>query len=108
MNFNWIDFIVGFLLIGSMLHLSFGHSGKRFPSLFGKSPKANIFYSEAITLLAIEIYVFTYDVTTLLSNGVLLGIIAMYLCYLFFGSLLHKRLQEDNASKINNSALEQR
>jgi hypothetical protein len=104
MSFNWIDFVVGFLLLESVLILSLTYSGKPYLNIFGKSPKANIFSSILLTIVALEIYTFKYDISTLINNGVLLGVVVMYLSYLIFGPWFHKHLLSDN-NKINVSTV---
>jgi len=98
MNVIWIDLIVGILLVESILHLSFAHSGNYMPSLFGKSLKANMIFSIVTFFVSFDIYFYTYGISTLVDNSLLLGVFVAYLCYLIFGHWFHKRLQRNTAT----------
>lgn len=93
MSLHWIDFLVGFLLLESTLILSLTYSGQPYLNIFGKSPKFNIYSSILLTIATLEFYIYNYDITTLLNNGVLLGVTVMYFSYLVIGRRLHKRLK---------------
>ena len=93
MNIIWIDWLSGFLVVGAMVHLAMAHSDTPFPSVFGKGRKANLWHSIILAVVVVDLQFFTYDFTAILSNGLLLGALDMYLLYLVFGRWLHRKLQ---------------
>lgn len=91
MSFSWMDFIVAILFVEAFLHLALVFSGKRFTSLLGSTPKANVIVSIILAAVAVDVYVFTHSFDALFNNGLLIGFIDMYVAYLVFGRWMHKR-----------------
>lgn len=92
MTFSILEFLAGFLLVGSVTHLVMAYSNLEFPSLFGRSPRANMIYSVCVAAIAVDLFIFSQGFSAFLSNGLLMGAVDMYLLYLLFGKLLHKKL----------------
>jgi len=105
MSFLWLDFLVGFLVLGSFVHLVMAYNNKPFPSVFGNSAMANAIYSEVVVVLAVGAYVFLNDFQTLMNNGVLLGMMDMYVCYLVFGRWITRRFSSERKSEVGRSVV---
>ena len=93
MTFSFIDLLSGILLCGAIIHIVIAHSNHSFPSLFGKTPKANFYHSLLMACIAIDIYFFRHGLDVTLANGTLVGISAVYILYAIFGKRLHKMAQ---------------
>jgi len=96
MEFSYIDFIVGFLMVGSMAHIVMSRAGVNFPSVFGYSSKANLFHGLLGAFIAIDIYYFSYGFNATINNGLLLGAFDILLLYAIFGRMLHNKIQKNN------------
>jgi len=94
MAFSIVDFIVGFLMIGAMVHVTISCVGLRFPSVFGMSSKANLSHGILISIVAVDIYFFTNGLNATLSNGMLMGMFDLIILYAIFGRMLHRKFVE--------------
>lgn len=94
MNFSFVDFIVGFLLMASMSHIVVSHADIRFPSAFGYHAKANLIHGLLTALIAIGIYFFSYGFNAIINNGLLIGAFDLLLAYALFGRILHNKIQK--------------
>lgn len=90
MTFSLIDLFSGILLCGAIIHLVIARLDLSFPSLFGKTPKANFYHSLLMASIAIDIHFFRHGLDMTLSNGMLVGITSIYILYAIFGKRLHK------------------
>ncbi len=68
-----LDFFVGVILLGSMLHLTFGLWRVPMISPFGRSNGANILYGCLVLTLALGLYIYAHGLAALMQNAVMLG-----------------------------------
>ena len=92
MSFSFIDFVVGFLMAGAMVHVVVSSAKIRFPSVFGYSAKANLVHGLIVAISAVNIYFFNYGFNATIENGMLMGAFDLILIYALFGRMLHKRI----------------
>lgn len=85
---NFIDFIIGALLMNAMPHLIFGLTKTHFLGMFGYSPKGNIIYASLQFVVCIALFVFNYGYDVLLENGFLIGGLTVLILYFIFGKIL--------------------
>ncbi|WP_282068437.1 hypothetical protein [Olleya namhaensis] len=85
---NFIDFIIGALLVNAMPHLVFGLTKAHFLGLFGYSPKGNIAYAILQLIACCLIFYFNYGYDALLNNGIFMGGLTVLCLYFIFGKLL--------------------
>lgn len=94
MDFAITDFLIGFLFMNAMAHFVIGITKIRFLGLFGYSPKGNIAYAVLQFVVGLGLCLFTYDIASILSNGILLGSLFILITYFitghFFVRLFHK------------------
>ena len=90
---NFIDFIIGGLLMNAMPHLIFGLTNTHFLGMFGYSAKGNIVYALLQFLLCLILLFINYNFSELLNNGILIGSFTVLFLYLIFGKLLVKFYQ---------------
>ena len=94
MQFAFIDFFIGFILMNAMPHFLFGLLKIRFFSIFGFSPQGNIGYGFVNLIIALVLFHFRYGIQTLLNHGIVIGALAMLLIYLVSGRFFYERFQE--------------
>ena len=92
-----IDLCIGALLMNAMPHFIMGITHTRFLGLFGFSALGNILYSLLQLVICLWLYHLKYGISTLLSNGIVLGGVCILLCFYIFGRLSvriykHKKL----------------
>lgn len=85
---NFIDFIIGALLVNAMPHLIFGLTKSHFLGMFGYSPMGNICYAILQFVICIGLFCFKYGFNNLLENGYLVGGLAVLVLYFIFGKAL--------------------
>ncbi len=93
-NFSFVDFIVGFLMMASMSHVVMSRADIRFPSAFGYHSKANLIHGLLAAFIAIGIYFFSYGFNAMINNGLLIGAFDLLLAYALFGRMLHNKIQK--------------
>lgn len=94
MQFTPIDFLIGFFLMNAMPHMLFGLLKIRFLSLFGFSSKGNIAYAVLNVVAAMALYHYEYGLNALRNDGIILGLLTLWLIYLLTTRFLHKVFQE--------------
>jgi len=67
------DFVGGVLLLGSMLHLSFGIWEVPMISPFGSSARANVLYGSFALLVSLGLYGYRHGTEAIGGDGLLLG-----------------------------------
>lgn len=87
---NFIDFIIGALLVNAMPHLIFGLTKSHFLGMFGYSPKGNIIYAILQFVICLGLFCYNYGYSSLLKNGYLVGGLAVLVLYFVFGGILVK------------------
>lgn len=85
---NFIDFIIGALLVNAMPHLIFGLTNTNFLGLFGYKPKGNISYAILQFIICIVLFCYNYGYEALLDNGFLIGGLTVLILYFIFGKFL--------------------
>nr|WP_321222898.1 hypothetical protein [uncultured Psychroserpens sp.] len=85
---NYIDFIIGALLVNAMPHLIFGLTKTHFLGLFGYSSKGNIGYAILQFMICIVLFCYKYGYEALLNNGYLIGGLTVLILYFIFGKFL--------------------
>jgi len=93
MEFSLIDFIVGFLMVGAMVHVVTSCANVSFPSVFGYGPKANLYHGLLVAMIAVDIYFFSYGFNATIGNSMLMGAFDLIILYALFGRILHKKIQ---------------
>lgn len=88
---NWIDFIIGFLLMNAMPHFVLGTWGVRILSGFGFGDKANQFWAYANLTLSWGLFSFTYGIEGLLNHGIYAGALTLLVIF-WVASPLWKKL----------------
>ncbi len=91
---NFIDFIIGALIVNSLAHTLFGITKTRYLGLFGYSPKGNIGYGILQLLIVIVLLLVNYKYEEILQNGFVLGGLFVLLLFLFFGKFSLKLFSE--------------
>lgn len=94
MSFSILDFIIGILLMGSIVHIVMAHTDRKFPSLFGHSAKANLIYGLMIAFIAVDLYIYKYGLNATINNSLLLGMIDMLILWAAFGRLLFRHTEK--------------
>lgn len=94
MNFSFVDFTVGFLMMASMSHIVMSRADISFPSAFGYNSKANLIHGLLAASIAFGIYFFSYGFNAIINNGLLLGAFDLLLAYALFGRILHNKIQK--------------
>jgi len=94
MEFSFVDFIVGFLMLGAMAHVVASRAEISFPSAFGYSAKANLIHGLLVAFIAVDIYFFSYGFAATIGNGMLMGMVDLIILYALFGRILHKKIQK--------------
>jgi len=84
-EFSFIDFLIGFLLMNAMAHVLFGLLKIRFLSIFGFSALANIAYGFFSVVVAIALFHYRYGIQEFVNHGIVIGSLTMLLIYLFSG-----------------------
>ncbi|WP_047547924.1 hypothetical protein [Psychroserpens sp. Hel_I_66] len=87
---NFIDFIIGALLVNAMPHLIFGLTKTHFLGLFGYSPKGNISYALLQLVICLGLFFYSYGYKALFNNGFLIGSLTVLILYFIFGKVLVK------------------
>ncbi|WP_196886450.1 hypothetical protein [Aureivirga sp. CE67] len=87
---NFIDFIIGVLLMNSMPHLIFGLTKSHFLGLFGYSSKGNISYAILQFIICIVLLFINYDLNEILKNYFLLGSFTVLILYFILGKFMVK------------------
>lgn len=91
---NWIDFLIGFLLMNAMPHFVLGTWKARMFSGFGFGHRQNIAYSALNFLIAGSLFLYTYGWEGLWDHGIFVGAIVMMIIYYstgwFWVRLFHK------------------
>lgn len=88
---NWIDFLIGFLLMNAMPHFVLGTWGVRMLSGFGFGNKANCIWGIFNLFASLALFLYFYGLDGLLTNGIYFG--ALTLLIIFWGaSPLWKKL----------------
>ncbi len=87
-QFNSIDFLIGFFLMNAMPHMLFGLIRLRFLSLFGFSSGGNLLYALVNLGAAGGLYHYQYGINAILRDGIALGAMAILLIYLITGRFL--------------------
>ncbi len=87
---NFIDFIIGALLVNAMPHLIFGLTKSHFLGMFGYSSKGNIIYAILQFIICLGLFWFNYGCNALLENGCLIGGLTVLVLYFVFGKFLVK------------------
>ena len=80
-----LDFVTGVLLLGSLLHLTFGLWRTKMISPFGSSNTANILYGIFVLSISVSLYIYQYGIAGLLQNYVILGGLFAILYAVVFG-----------------------
>ena len=94
MEFSYVDFLIGFLLMNAMPHMLFGLLGIRFLSLFGFSAAGNLGYAFLNVAVAVSLFHFRYGVGELGGHGIVLGAGVILVAYLFTGRFFFLRFRE--------------
>jgi hypothetical protein len=68
-----IDFAIGVLLLGSLLHLTFGIWRVRMISPFGFSGPSNILYGVFVLSAAVGLYFYQHGLSRLAQDYIMLG-----------------------------------
>ena len=87
---NLIDFLIGFFLMNAMPHFILGKWNQRMLSGFGFGDKANQLYSLANLAISISLFIYQYQVSGLLENGIYLGALTILLAFYLLGGLWKK------------------
>jgi len=102
MEFSIIDFMVGFLLVSSIVHIAMAKAKISFPSVFGRTAKANNIHGILLAFVAVDIYFFSYGFNTTINNGVLIGAVDFIICYVLFGGFLHRRFKIQPLAQVHH------
>lgn len=94
MEFSFVDFIVGFLMVGAMAHVVASCAEISFPSAFGYSAKANLIHGLLAAFIAVDIYFFSYGFAATIGNSMLMGMFDLIILYALFGRMLHRKIQK--------------
>ncbi len=94
MTFSILDYMIGLLLLGAMIHIASSRIGIHFPTIFGSTPKINLIYGIIVAIIAIELYIYKYGLMATINNSLLMGLIDMLLAYSIFGRWLHNKLEK--------------
>jgi hypothetical protein len=94
MQFNLIDFFIGFTLMNAMPHLLMGLFRIRFLSLFGFSHNGNLAYGSLNVFVALMLFHIQYGLNILIDNGILIGALVIIVLYLITGRYLYKVFQK--------------
>ncbi|MGB1040386.1 MAG: hypothetical protein ACPGVD_05905 [Flavobacteriales bacterium] len=82
---NFIDFIIGALIVNSLAHTIFGLTKTRYLGLFGYSPSGNIAYGVLQLVIVIVLLLVNYNYEEILQNGFVLGGLFVLLLFMLFG-----------------------
>jgi hypothetical protein len=85
---NFIEFLIGGLVANGLVHFIVGITKVKFLGLFGYSPKGNVAYGVLQFVVAIGLILFHYSFQKLLSNGLLIGALSVFVAFLIFGPFL--------------------
>ena len=99
MQFTFIDFFIGFFLMNAMPHLIFGLLKIRFFSLFGFSAGGNLAYAFLNVIIALVLFHLQYGLPMLMSQGFIIGAIAMFLLHLVLDQFFYKLFQQNGGSR---------
>ena len=97
MQITLIDFFIGFFLMNAMPHMLFGLFEIRFLSLFGYSSRGNLAYAFLNVAVALLLFHMQYGIQELLSQGILIDALTVFLLYLVTGRFFYKRFQNKYA-----------
>ena len=99
---NVIDFIIGLSIANSLPHFLFGTWRVRMLSGLGFGNKANIAYSLINFIIGIALYSYKYGLSSLLENGILLGVLFVIVVYFIVGRIcfiqFHEKYYKKNKS----------
>lgn len=82
---NWIDFIIGGLLMNAMPHFILGTWNQRMLSAFGFGDNANKIYGILCFVAATSLFIYTYGLDAMLANGIYMGATAVLFAFFFVG-----------------------
>ena len=85
---NFIEFLIGGLVANGLVHFIVGITKVKFLGLFNYSPKENVWYGILQFVVAIGLILFHYSFQELLSNGLLIGALSVFIAFLIFGPFL--------------------
>lgn len=87
---NWIDFIIGATLMNAMPHLVLGIWQGRMFSAFGFGNRQNIAYGFLNLAISVGLYIYQYDIGTIIENGIYAGALTLLLIYFVTGQFWYK------------------
>ncbi len=87
---NWIDFIIGVLLMNAMPHFVLGTWKGRMFSAFGFGNRQNIAYGALCLAVSLGIFIYRYGLAGLPENGIYSGALALLLIYFVTGQSWYK------------------
>lgn len=93
MNFTWIDFLIGFLLLNAMPHMIYGQTKIRFLSAFGFTPNGNLAYAILNTAIALALFHWQHGLQTLAAHGMMVGALTLFVIYLITGKFFYRLFQ---------------
>jgi hypothetical protein len=85
---NFIEFLIGGLIANGLVHFIVGITKVKFLGMFGYSPKGNVAYGLLQFVGAIGLILCHYSFQELLSNGLLIGALSVFVAFLIFGPFL--------------------
>jgi len=94
MEFSILEFIIGFLFLGAVIHIVMAHTERQFPSIGGYGAKANIFHGLFIAFIALDLYAFKYGIQATINNSLLMGMTDTLILYAVFGGVLFRYIQK--------------
>lgn len=98
---NYIDFIIGILLMNAMPHFVMGITKTRFLGLFGFHPKGNIAYSLLQFVICLSLFHWKYGISALATNGIFLAALLVLVGYYIFGKIVVTICKKDFSLHIS-------
>ena len=89
MNIQIIDFFIGLTLINTIPHFVLGIWKGRMFSGLGFGDTANILYGILNFIISISLFIYSYGLDGLLTNGIYLGALFVLVSYFIVGKLCH-------------------